>query len=108
MNLGLKIDAVRKDVMFLLEKDPDGKEIPRLEVTISMKRHLCKLVDKYERATAKFGSFHTIHEAIGVIREEYLELEDAIFKNKPKARVEEEAIQVAAMCIRLLEDCLGD
>ena len=62
--------------------------------------------EEMERAEALFGPFHSLHEAIAVIREEYIELEGAIFwgnKNGDnKASVRLEALQLAAMSTRLL------
>lgn len=53
------------------------------------------------------GDFHNAHEALGVIREEYIEFENEVFKNRKtydplKAR--EEAIQIAAMCVRFITE----
>jgi ATP-dependent Clp protease ATP-binding subunit ClpA len=62
------------------------------------------IIKEYNSATSKFKSFHNLHEAIAVIREEYLELEQAIFTNKSNKEIQEETIQVAAMCVRLLQD----
>ncbi len=62
--------------------------------------------EEMERAENLYGPFHSLHEAIAVIREEYLELEQAIFwgnKNgNNNATVRLEALQVAAMATRLL------
>ncbi|HBT78110.1 MAG TPA: hypothetical protein DEB39_14570 [Planctomycetaceae bacterium] len=62
--------------------------------------------EEMERAENLYGPFHSLHEALAVIREEYLELEQAIFwgnKNgNNKATVRLEALQVAAMATRLL------
>lgn len=59
-----------------------------------------------ERAEHLHGPFHSLHEAIAVIREEYVELEGAIFwghKNgNNNASVRLEALQVAAMATKLL------
>ena len=50
------------------------------------------------------GDFRSYHEGIAIIREEYLELEKEIFKRKPdKIRVKEEALQVIATCLKLME-----
>ena len=67
--------------------------------------------------------FNSVHEALGVIREEYLELEQEIFFGEKQAqkemdffdegqtakevnrlRIKKEAIQVAAMCARLIQE----
>ena len=62
--------------------------------------------EEMERAENLYGPFHSLHEAIAVIREEYRELEDAIFwgnKNgNNKATVRLEALHTAAMTTRLL------
>jgi hypothetical protein len=53
-----------------------------------------------------FGSFHSLHEAIGVIREAYLKLEEAIFggmlKNPTTIPVRSQAIQLAARTTQLI------
>jgi len=68
--------------------------------------------------------FNSVHEALGVIREEYIELEQEIFFGEKKAKehhfandefpidpkeiwnrkIKREAIQVAAMCARLIQE----
>jgi hypothetical protein len=62
-------------------------------------------LEVYE-AKAKFPSmFINQHEAIAVIREEYLELEQECFKNQKRYDLEaqrKEAKQLAAMAIRLI------
>ena len=62
--------------------------------------------EEMEMAEDRHGPFHSLHEALAVIREEYLELEAAIFwgnKNgNNNATVRSEALQVAAMATRLL------
>jgi hypothetical protein len=49
-----------------------------------------------------FPRFYSRHEAIAVIREEYLELEEAIFRNRDTNVVRMEALQVAAMAVLLV------
>ena len=66
---------------------------------------------EYESACSKFPSFHTPHEGYAVLLEEVDELWDCIKLNQHKnqnrdARICEEAIQVAAMAIRLIHDVL--
>lgn len=60
---------------------------------------------EFERASERFGKFNSIHEGIGVIREEYLELEKESFtKNRDYRKLRSEAIQLAAMAIRFIKD----
>lgn len=87
-----------------------------------IKRELESIPEKYHKA------FNSPHEALGVIREEYLELEQEIFFGEKKAkqdcdfinsteeqnknfintvwkeRMKKEAAQVAAMCARLIQE----
>ncbi len=57
------------------------------------------------RAEQIHGSFHSLHEGIAVLREEYRELEDAVFWGIQRTGrvdgIQKEAVQVAAMAIRL-------
>ncbi len=54
------------------------------------------------RADAKFGQFHSSHEGLGVLREECVELEEAIRANNAAA-IYAEAVQVAAVATRIAE-----
>jgi hypothetical protein len=65
------------------------------------------VLGELQRATAKFGKFHSSHEGIAVLREEYLELEREVFWGKDRDCVTAEAIQVAVMALRFLRDCCG-
>jgi NTP pyrophosphatase (non-canonical NTP hydrolase) len=56
------------------------------------------------RADARYGPFTSTHEAYGVLAEEMAELLDAIRSNKLES-VREEAIQVAAVAMRLAARC---
>jgi len=63
--------------------------------------------DEYDRAVKKFGAFHNAHEGWGVIREEYLELEDEIKKKQKDYSYEsmrKEAKQLSAMALRFIID----
>ncbi|MDP4194826.1 MAG: hypothetical protein Q8940_07245 [Bacteroidota bacterium] len=56
-----------------------------------------------DRSDKIHGNFASIHEAIAVIREEYLELETECFRRDfSPNRIEEEAIQLAAMCWKII------
>jgi NTP pyrophosphatase (non-canonical NTP hydrolase) len=56
-----------------------------------------------------YPDFHSGHEAYATLLEEVDELWDAVKMNQRRperrARMRSEAIQVAAMAIRLIEDC---
>ena len=55
------------------------------------------------RAGQKYApEFASMNEALGTIRAEYCELEDTIVLHRDPARIREEAIQVAAMAIKLV------
>ena len=61
--------------------------------------------DELERAERKFPSFHSYHEGYAVILEEVRELEAEVFRNRATwndKAIQVEAIQVAAMSIKLL------
>lgn len=69
-----------------------------------------EITNEVVRAKGLFpGDFNSQHEAIAVIREEYLELEQEIFKNQKVYDLtaqRKEACQLAAMCIRLMSELL--
>ena len=74
-------------------KDPRAKQAFRL-----VKAEL-------ERATAKHGAMPTAHHGYGVIKEEFREFEDEVFKREiDRDALAEEATQLAAMAIRFLID----
>ena len=53
-----------------------------------------------------YGSFHSLHEGLAVLREQYKELEEAIFwgvrETGDTQCVRKEAIQVAAVAMRIV------
>ena len=58
------------------------------------------------RATRKFGKFNSAHEGYAVLLEEVEELWDEIKdKKRSQYKMKTEAIQVAAMAIRIILDC---
>jgi len=59
---------------------------------------------EHARAGKLFPKFNSKHEGLAVLREEYRELEDAIFWGKGN-EWETEAVQLAAMALRLVTDC---
>ena len=73
-----------------------------------LKEDALKLIaDEHTSAVEKFGAFHNAHEGWGVIREEYLELEDEIRKKQRDYDLDEmrkEAMQLGAMALRFMID----
>lgn len=63
---------------------------------------------EFKSASEKHGAFHNLHEGYAVLLKEVDELWDEI-KMSPGLRllpcVREEAVQVAAMALRILVDC---
>jgi len=62
------------------------------------------------RAKKIHKPFHSPHEGIAVIREEYLELERVVFLKSPDQwELRKEALHVACTALRFLEGlCYGD
>jgi len=60
-------------------------------------------------ARAKFAPFNSAHEGYAVLKEEVDELwEEIKRKNNSKEAMRKEAIQVAAMAFRFIQDVCGD
>jgi hypothetical protein len=73
------------------------------------KRLMSVLEDELDSARRTFPDFHNGHEGYAVIREEVDELWDGV-KQKGTSRyaLAREALQVAAMGLRFIEDLYGD
>lgn len=63
------------------------------------------IVDEVKRAKEMFPDFHSAHEGYAVLLEEVDELWDDI-KSDNEEGMYGEAVQVAAMAIRFILDCL--
>ena len=79
-------------------------------MTQSLRRYMASTVaeevkHEIDRGDELFGPFHSLHEGLAVLREEYRELEDAIFwgvgLSGDTSGVRSEAIQVAAVAMRI-------
>jgi hypothetical protein len=74
------------------------------ELRFRVEQDVC---EEAERADKQYGPFLSTHEALGVLLEEFEELRVAIRSNLLPA-MEREAIQVAAVALRLAEACRRD
>lgn len=71
-----------------------------------IRKEMESIPEKYQKP------FNSLHEGLAVLREEYVELEDEIFFGEKrtetikrhKERVREEAVQVAAMACRIIQE----
>ena len=65
--------------------------------------------EELRRARAKFPVFVSAHEGFAILKEEVDELWDEVKGHHPERmkRMREEAVQVAAMAIRFIEDVCG-
>jgi NTP pyrophosphatase (non-canonical NTP hydrolase) len=63
------------------------------------------LTERIMAVRARYGTYKSSHEALGVITEEYHELISAIRANA-RSSVYEEALDLAACALKLAEDCI--
>lgn len=67
---------------------------------------MAEIHDELKEAESKFGSFNSPHEGYAVILEELDEMWDEIkSKEGTHESIRREAIQVAAMAVRMIQDC---
>lgn len=69
------------------------------------RRALDLVLNEVVRATKRHGAFNSPHEGYGVLAEEFDELWDDIKRNRAE-HAGEEAVQVAAMAVRFIVDCV--
>lgn len=69
-------------------------------------RMVGQIEDEATRAQQRYGDFASSHEALGVLMEEVMELTEAVRANDLEA-LRREAIQVAAVALRLAAHCRG-
>ncbi len=65
---------------------------------------------EYESATSLFPKFHSAHEGLAVLWEEFRELKIEVFMHQSRRdpeKMRDEAIQVGAMAMRFLTDVDG-
>ncbi len=70
---------------------------------------LRQVKEESETAWYTFPAFHSYHEGLAIIEEEFLELRAEVFKQhdaRDTARMRQEAIQLAAMAVRFVRDLL--
>lgn len=75
-------------------------------MTADPERALAAVNSELARAMRRFAPFASAHEALAVIREEYLEFEREVFHGTG-ADALTEAMQLAAMAVRYIVD-IGD
>lgn len=67
--------------------------------------------EELKSAMDKFPAFHSVHEGYGILAEEVAELFEAVRMKqgdgKRRSAIEREAIQVAAMALRMVIDAPG-
>lgn len=81
------------------------KMIATMTITMTTNKFHHLMTEELGRSRLVWPNFHSGHEALGVIREEYKEFEDEIFKKRPNPEdILHELVQIAANCQRAAED----
>ena len=71
----------------------------------ALAKALEQIVAEYRRAADKFPAFNSFHEGYAVLLEEVDELWDEVRKKEPTTdTIRKEAVQVAAMAIRIIAE----
>lgn len=74
-----------------------------------IEQHFELIQAEYERANRKFPPFHSPHEALAIIEEEFEELRQEVFKHSHQpSLMAKEVVQVAAMCCKFLDMLEGE
>lgn len=76
---------------------------------MEIKNIMIQIQNECLAASEQYPEFHSAHEGYGVLAEEFRELEAEIFKNhhnRDLSKMRHEAIQVAAMAVRLIHDVI--
>lgn len=73
---------------------------------------LADVMDEVVRAQNGNNRMHSLHEGLAILQEEVFELQTEVYKNPRKhpgrnSLARKEAIQVAAMAVRLIYDVLS-
>jgi len=64
-----------------------------------------EVVGGYIRAAARWPDYNSFHEALGVLREEYREFEEEVFKKKQSRKLlRAEAVDIAVVCLRVMTE----
>lgn len=93
-----------------MSKEPTNSMSIELQGLISL-RTVNDCVSELRRAKRLFAAFHSEHEGFAIILEELDELKAEIWKNQSKrdrAAIRKEAVQLAAMAMRFVDDLCGE
>ena len=98
-----QIERMDKKEKTMYEKTPVPFQPEEANQAISI---TTAMIAEVKRARDQFALFSSPHEALGVLYEEYNEVKDEIFKHVvDRQKLQIEAVQLGAMCIRLILDC---